>query len=107
MYAGRIVESAPTEQLFKDPRHAYTRALQHSIPALQKKGEPLYTIPGTPPDLSKPIPGCSFAPRCETDTRDQCLSDRQPELKEVSEGHWVRDCPGCLGPLTFGQTTSA
>ncbi|MCE2861880.1 MAG: ABC transporter ATP-binding protein [Opitutaceae bacterium] len=65
MYAGRIVESAPTRALFAAPRHPYTRALQRSIPALQRKGAALYSIEGLPPDLSRPIPGCPFAPRCE------------------------------------------
>ena len=99
MYAGRIVESAPTRRLFAEPQHAYTRALERSIPALQTKGEDLYTIPGMPPNLSKEVRGCAFAPRCETETRDQCLTDRQPPLKEVAPGHWVQDCPGCLGPM--------
>lgn len=98
MYAGRLVERAPVRDLFRDPRHAYTRALQASIPALQTKGEELYTIPGRPPDLRREITGCAFAPRCETETRDQCLTDRRPELVEISPGHWVQDCPGCLGP---------
>lgn len=65
MYAGKIVESADTRTLFYDPKHPYTRALQRSIPALQPKGQELYTIKGLPPDLSKPLPGCAFAPRCE------------------------------------------
>jgi oligopeptide transport system ATP-binding protein len=65
MYAGRIVETATTRSLFYEPRHPYTRALQRSIPALQPKGGELYTIPGLPPDLSKPLSGCAFAPRCE------------------------------------------
>jgi oligopeptide transport system ATP-binding protein len=65
MYAGRIVETADTRTLFHAPRHPYTRALQRSIPALQSKGAELYTIPGLPPDVSKNIPGCAFAPRCE------------------------------------------
>jgi len=55
MYAGRIVETAPTRELFANPRHPYTRALQRCIPALQPKGRPLYSIPGLPPDLSKPL----------------------------------------------------
>ncbi len=73
MYAGRIVESAATEAIFKRPRHPYNRALQKSIPALQPKGADLYTIPGMPPDMSKPMPGCAFAPRCEF-AEDTCRS---------------------------------
>ena len=65
MYAGRIVETAPTRTLFASPRHPYTRALQRSIPGLQRKGAALYSIEGLPPDLSRPSPGCPFAPRCE------------------------------------------
>ena len=65
MYAGRVVESAQTGTVFRDPKHPYTRALQSSRPALQEKGAELYTIPGLPPDLSKAIAGCAFAPRCE------------------------------------------
>jgi oligopeptide transport system ATP-binding protein len=78
MYAGRIVESAPTRKLFSQPGHPYTRALQRSIPALQPKGTTLYSIPGLPPDLSKPVAGCAFAPRCELAT-DLCRT-REPAL---------------------------
>ncbi|MEQ1843895.1 MAG: ABC transporter ATP-binding protein, partial [Verrucomicrobiales bacterium] len=99
MYAGRIVESAPVQALFAHPRHAYTRALQRSIPSLQPKGKDLYTIPGMPPNLSRPIRGCAFRERCETTTKDQCLTDWKPRLVEVGPGHWVQDCPGCLGPM--------
>jgi oligopeptide transport system ATP-binding protein len=84
MYAGRIVERAATEELFQQTAHPYTRALQKSIPALQPKGAALYTIPGMPPDLSRPIEGCPFAPRCEF-AQEQC---RQPvELKEIAPNH--------------------
>jgi ABC-type glutathione transport system ATPase component len=55
MYAGRIVETADTRTLFRSPQHPYTKALQRCIPSLQEKGRELYTIPGMPPDLSKPI----------------------------------------------------
>jgi oligopeptide transport system ATP-binding protein len=84
MYAGRIVESAPTDVLFTDTRHPYTRALQKSIPALQPKGHSLFTIPGAPPDLSRPIPGCAFAPRCEF-ASEQC--NHPVELKQIVAGH--------------------
>jgi len=65
MYGGRILETGTTRDLFYRPLHPYTRALQKSIPAIQPKGAELYTIAGLPPDLSKPLPGCPFAPRCE------------------------------------------
>ena len=99
MYAGRIVESAPVQAIFAHPRHAYTRALQRSIPSLQPKGQDLLTIPGQPPNLARPLPGCSFRERCQTQTREQCLTDRRPELIQVGPGHWVQNCPGCLGAM--------
>lgn len=95
MYGGRVVEAAPVRELFENPLHAYTRALQRSIPALQEKGKPLYTIPGMPPDLSRPSPGCAFAPRRPARARATCLANHRPELVEASPGHWVQDCPGC------------
>ncbi len=85
MYAGRIVETADTRSLFYQPRHPYTRALQRSIPAMQPKGGELYTIPGMPPDLSKPLPGCSFADRCEQVT-ERCRRDT-PQLQSAQPGH--------------------
>ncbi len=86
MYAGRVVESADTRSLFFSPRHPYTRALQRSIPALQEKGSTLYTIAGMPPDLSKPMPGCPFAPRCEFATA-ACQAVR-PELGAAAAAHF-------------------
>ncbi len=65
MYAGRLLEASSTKEVFYHPKHPYTKALQKSIPALQQKGEELHTIPGLPPDVSKPMPGCPFTPRCE------------------------------------------
>jgi oligopeptide transport system ATP-binding protein len=85
MYAGRIVETAITEAIFKRPKHPYNRALQKSIPALQPKGADLYTIPGMPPDLSKPVPGCAFAPRCEF-AEEMCRAG-DILLKEIEPGH--------------------
>ncbi|HXW80552.1 MAG TPA: ABC transporter ATP-binding protein, partial [Acidimicrobiales bacterium] len=65
MYAGRIVETAPTKELFAHMRHPYTQALLGSIPRLtQDRAQRLYSIPGIPPDLTGPPPGCRFAPRC-------------------------------------------
>lgn len=84
MYAGRVVETAKVDALFHSPMHPYNKALQKSIPALQPKGADLYTIQGLPPDLSKPAPGCPFAPRCEF-ARAEC--DLPVTLQEVAPGH--------------------
>lgn len=96
MYAGRIVESAPARELLEHPRHAYTRALMKSIPGLHAKGSPLYTIPGLPPNMMQEPCGCSFRPRNTLGNPELCLTDREPELVEISPGHSVQNCPGCL-----------
>jgi len=71
MYAGEIVEEASTIDLFKSPRHPYTKGLLASIPGLKKKKEKyLHAIPGTIPNLAKLPPGCHFADRCEKVTHD-------------------------------------
>jgi oligopeptide transport system ATP-binding protein len=85
MYAGRIVESSATEEIFAQPSHPYTAALQQSIPALHQKGERLFTIPGLPPDLTIDRPGCSFAARCTYATH-RCTAEA-PELGEIAPGH--------------------
>ena len=96
MYAGRIVESAPARELLEHPRHAYTRALMKSIPGLHAKGSPLYTIPGLPPNMMQEPCGCSFRPRNTLGNPELCLTDREPELVEISPGYSVQNCPGCL-----------
>ncbi|MEO8438871.1 MAG: ABC transporter ATP-binding protein [Spartobacteria bacterium] len=85
MYAGRVLESGPTAQLFQNPKHPYNQALQRSIPALHKRGEELPTIPGAPPDVAGPIPGCPFAPRCEF-AEEKCVTS-EIVLKKVAPGH--------------------
>jgi len=85
MYAGRVVETGDTRTIFYRPKHPYTRALQRSIPSLQPKGSELYTIAGMPPDLSKPLPGCSFAPRCEF-AADRCRTET-PVLSAQNADH--------------------
>ncbi len=65
MYAGKVVETAPTDELFANPRHPYTLGLLASVPRLDEaRPEQLKTIEGAPPDLLKPPPGCPFMPRC-------------------------------------------
>ncbi|MFT6181251.1 MAG: oligopeptide transport system ATP-binding protein [Paracoccaceae bacterium] len=96
MYAGRIVESASATDLFAEPRHAYTRALLKSIPAMHKKGERLYTIPGLPPNLNEAPSSCSFHPRNTLGNASLCLTAAAPQLTEIVPGHSVQNCPGCL-----------
>lgn len=63
MYAGDIIEIGKSEEIFYNPKHPYTWALLSSLPQLGKKGEPLYSIEGTPPNLFSEIKGDAFAPR--------------------------------------------
>ena len=80
MYAGRIVEQAPTSTLFSNMRHPYTEALLRSTPKIANPSHTrLETIPGNPPDLTKVGEGCAFAPRCSYAT-DQCRT-QTPQLK--------------------------
>jgi oligopeptide/dipeptide ABC transporter ATP-binding protein len=78
MYAGRIVETAPTNRLFTAMRHPYTQGLLGSIPRLESDNRrALVSIPGLPPDLTNPPPGCRFAPRCPRATA-QCVAEEPP-----------------------------
>src|SRR6266852_1975439 len=82
MYAGHIVESAPVKQIFVTPAHPYTVGLLRSIPRLdEKRGSQLTPIAGQPPDLSKEIIGCPYAPRCPK-VQNRCREER-PLLKPV------------------------
>ncbi len=103
MYAGRIIESAPKADLFREPLHAYTRSLLKAIPATHQKGELLYTIPGLPPDLSNPEPGCSFRPRNRMGNSDLCLTEKSPPLEEIRPAHFAQNCPGCLAAAASVQ----
>ncbi len=94
MYAGRVVESGSVEQVFYNTCHPYTRSLLKTIPSLQTKGDELYTIPGQPPDLSKPIHPCAFHSRCPY-PKCKPSEEERPILVEYQEGHWHADCRYC------------
>ncbi|TVL88685.1 ABC transporter ATP-binding protein [Streptomyces sp. SAJ15] len=83
MYGGRAAEQAPVDMLFAAPSHPYTRGLLDSLPRLDDQDdEPLRAIPGSPPSLLVPAPGCAFAPRCprlataSREERSRCESER-------------------------------
>ena len=79
MYAGRIVEHGSVRNLFNGAKHPYTRALLGSIAKLGSK-EPLYAVPGQPPNLARLPSGCAFHPRCP-DAMPQCAIDEPPETR--------------------------
>jgi len=88
MYAGRIVEKAPTDQLFADPKHPYTVGLIKSVPRLDKKNSGrLYSIEGQPPNVIDLPDCCPFHPRCEK-AMDICKS-KYPVVKELEGGRQV------------------
>jgi oligopeptide/dipeptide ABC transporter ATP-binding protein len=90
MYAGRIVEKAPTKVLFREMRMPYTEALLSSIPKLEQASHTkLATIPGRPPDLLNPPPGCKFAARCAY-VQDRCREEEPPLVDGPTAGHQFR-----------------
>ena len=100
MYAGRIVETAPTPVLFARPRHPYTEALFEALPEKAADGSSikrLYNIPGQPPDLSAPPVGCKFAPRCRY-AQDSCRAS-EPSLTDAGGAHFFR----CFFPVGSAQ----
>jgi oligopeptide/dipeptide ABC transporter ATP-binding protein len=98
MYAGRIVETAPTEELFTAMRHPYTQALLGSIPRMtQDNTKALVTVPGLPPDLTSPPTGCRFALRCPRASA-QCI-DEEPPLTGENPGHLFACWHPVEGPI--------
>ena len=97
MYAGRVMEEAPVRELYRSPRHPYTRALLRSIPRLDAgRSATLHAIEGMPPDLVAYPQGCPFHARCSM-VADRCR-ERRPELETIAPRHrvacWRHDVPG-------------
>ena len=87
MYAGKVVERAPTTTLFAEMKMPYTEALMQSIPALESPSHTrLRTIPGRPPDLVNPPKGCRFAPRCQY-ARNRCVTEEPPLVDAGTPDH--------------------
>lgn len=87
MYAGTVVENAPTEVFFSHPLHPYSKGLLKAIPSLDASFEQLYSIPGSTPDLVEKIEGCLFCPRC-AHCFDRCTTEI-PALKRVGKDRWA------------------
>ena len=102
MYAGRIVEYAPVQTLFSAMCHPYTEALLKSIPRLSDPAHTrLHAIPGRPPQVIDPEPGCAFAPRCPY-ARPRCRA----ETPRLMEGRHVDHRHACFYPVGTGVSAS-
>jgi peptide/nickel transport system ATP-binding protein len=89
MYLGRIVEIGPTEEIFADPKHPYTRALLHAIPEPDPRRSVPRDLPrGEIPDAARPPLGCSFHPRCPAAVENCGWESR--DLRVLLEQHWTR-----------------
>jgi peptide/nickel transport system ATP-binding protein len=87
MYAGRLMESAETMELFNEPYHPYTLGLKNAFPSIKALDRELISIPGSPPNLIEDTPGCLFAFRCPF-VIPECEKTRPPDL-EIKPGHFV------------------
>jgi peptide/nickel transport system ATP-binding protein len=88
MYAGQMVEYAPSEELYSNPEHPYAKGLLKSIPNIELADQKLEAIPGSPPDLLDPPNGCRFWPRC-SEVFERCRKE-DPPLFKTGEEHFVR-----------------
>ena len=97
MYAGSIVEIGPTKDVFKTPKHSYTRALLDSTPSIRGEKKKLRSLDGEPPSLINEITGCSFSPRCPTPTEKCKNQSVEMNLIKVGENHFEDECcSGCV-----------
>src|SRR6516165_3722963 len=104
MYAGKIVETASTATLFTNPRHPYTEALFQALPdKAAETRERLYSIPGIPPDLTRPPKACRFAPRCRYAT-DKCREEDPPLGGEVATHQFA--CYHPVGAAEFSRSVT-
>jgi peptide/nickel transport system ATP-binding protein len=93
MYAGRLIEYGSSEQIFKSPLHPYTHGLMSAFPSIVGPKRALAAMPGEPPDLIHPPPGCRFHPRCPY-AQDICKAE-VPQLSNMGDQHLV----ACYFPI--------
>lgn len=87
MYAGRLAEIADVQKLFDEPQHPYTQGLLRAVPNIRLTDDDLYKMPGSPPNLVSPPPGCHFHPRCPK-VMEIC-SQTASAITEIAPGHFV------------------
>jgi peptide/nickel transport system ATP-binding protein len=87
MYAGKMVEVAPSQALFAEPLHPYTRGLLASVPNIRLEDEVLRTMEGAPPNLINPPPACRFHPRCPN-VMQRCR-EQEPPFQQLGPGRWA------------------
>ncbi len=104
MYAGELVETAPSQDIFNHPKHPYTERLMNSFPTIRGKRTELMGIPGTPPDLVNPPLGCRFHPRCPVKVEGLC-EVKHPVLRDI-EPHRRAACH-LVDEYEAGQATQA
>lgn len=95
MYAGRVAEAAPAPDIFMSPAHPYTAALLRSVPDAHSPGEPLQTIPGSPPDPLAMPAGCPFAPRCPL-AQAPCSEAGEADLHPLPAAGTTAGATACL-----------
>jgi peptide/nickel transport system ATP-binding protein len=87
VYAGKVVEFGDIVRIFKDPLMPYTQGLLSAFPSIKAQKTRLISIPGSPPDLTNPPPGCRFNPRCKY-AMEVCRK-KQPALIETEKEHYA------------------
>ena len=92
MYSGKIVEEAPSKELFHNPLHPYTKGLIASVATIDQKKGAFTQIGGQLPNPADKPSGCYFYPRCRYES--ELCRQKMPQLEEVKPGHWVRCCIG-------------
>jgi oligopeptide/dipeptide ABC transporter ATP-binding protein len=103
MYASRLMETGSVDEIFYESRNPYTTALLDSIPDLESRTETLRAIPGNPPSLVRPLPGCAFGPRCR-DAIELC-GTAVPDLVTIEGAHASRCCRALELPVSVGAAS--
>jgi oligopeptide transport system ATP-binding protein len=91
LYGGRVMEQGDAEGIFYEPTHPYTVGLLEAIPRLDRSGEPLLAIPGAPPNMSRPVSGCPFHPRCAL-AEERCGSQLPVLQAQTNKPNALRAC---------------